>query len=74
MSALPHSSSSPPDFPSSVVRFLRCPVCGSGLERGTTTLYCSQRHAFDVARQGYVNLLVGNRVPGNADTSMMVEA
>lgn len=74
MSARSHSSSSSPFLPSTVVRLLCCPVCGSGLERGTSTLHCSQGHAFDVARQGYVNLLVGNRAPGNADTSLMVEA
>jgi 23S rRNA (guanine745-N1)-methyltransferase len=49
-------------------------VCGSGLERSTSSLHCSQGHAFDVARQGYVNLLVGSRAPGNADTPAMVEA
>jgi len=74
MSARSPSSSSPSYFPPSVVRFLCCPVCGSGLERGTSHLHCSQGHAFDVARQGYVNLLVGRRVPGNADTPTMVEA
>jgi 23S rRNA (guanine745-N1)-methyltransferase len=74
MSARSYSSSYPPFFPSSVVRFLCCPVCGSGLECGRSTLHCSQGHAFDVARQGYVNLLAGKRVPGNADTSTMVEA
>lgn len=34
---------------------------------------CSSRHTFDVARQGYVNLL-GHAAPANADTAEMVAA
>ena len=35
-----------------------CPVCGAGLERDARVLRCANGHAFDVARQGYVNLLL----------------
>ena len=35
-----------------------CPVCGAGLERDAQVLRCANGHAFDVARQGYVNLLL----------------
>lgn len=36
---------------------LICPLCGGILERTEQAYRCSQRHSFDVARQGYVNLL-----------------
>jgi 23S rRNA (guanine745-N1)-methyltransferase len=52
-----------------LVDLLRCPVCLGGLEADEGVLRCGQGHAFDVARQGYVNL-----VPGNGDTAEMVEA
>jgi 23S rRNA (guanine745-N1)-methyltransferase len=52
-----------------VVDLLRCPVCSSGLEAGDGVLRCEEGHSFDLAKQGYVNL-----VPGNGDTAEMVEA
>jgi 23S rRNA (guanine745-N1)-methyltransferase len=52
-----------------VVDLLKCPVCGGTLALGDGMLRCPAGHSFDVARQGYVNL-----VPGRADTPEMVEA
>ncbi|MFF0150329.1 putative RNA methyltransferase [Micromonospora sp. NPDC005203] len=54
---------------------LRCPVCGDPLGQATDTraLRCPRRHSFDIARQGYVNLLTG-RTPHVGDTSEMVAA
>lgn len=40
---------------------LICPVCGAGLSQVDQTLKCPQAHAFDVAREGYVNLLLAHR-------------
>ena len=37
---------------------LVCPVCGEILRRGEKEYRCENRHSFDIARQGYVNLLV----------------
>lgn len=34
-----------------------CPVCGSVLNRQERSLRCHRGHSFDIARQGYVNLL-----------------
>ena len=34
-----------------------CPICGQALTRQPRAWVCPQRHSFDVARQGYVNLL-----------------
>jgi 23S rRNA (guanine745-N1)-methyltransferase len=57
-----------------VVEHLRCPVCAERLTLETTALRCSAGHLFDIARQGYANLLSGHTPPGTADTSEMVRA
>jgi 23S rRNA (guanine745-N1)-methyltransferase len=36
---------------------LICPLCGSSLTQSGKTWSCPQNHSFDVAKQGYVNLL-----------------
>lgn len=36
---------------------LACPVCGRGLHHKPGALGCSTGHAFDIAREGYINLL-----------------
>ena len=36
---------------------LICPVCGKELEQIDRAFVCPDRHSFDIARQGYVNLL-----------------
>lgn len=36
---------------------LLCPLCGAPLCREEHTYRCENRHSFDIARQGYVNLL-----------------
>ena len=36
---------------------LICPLCGEKLNRDGRVCQCENRHSFDVARQGYVNLL-----------------
>ena len=36
---------------------LICPVCGMQLEKADRAFVCPNRHSFDIARQGYVNLL-----------------
>ena len=51
------------------VDLLRCPVCEGDLALVDGALRCAGGHSFDIARQGYVNL-----VPGSADTAEMVEA
>ena len=37
---------------------LICPVCGKALHRSEKEYCCENRHSFDIARQGHVNLLV----------------
>lgn len=35
----------------------RCPVCNAGLSGDLRTVQCPNKHAFDLAREGYLNLL-----------------
>lgn len=56
-----------------VAPWLRCPVCEAPVDLVGRTVACPGRHSFDVAKQGYVNL-VGRAVPANADTADMVAA
>lgn len=44
---------------------LICPVCGGGLTQAGRSLRCGAGHCFDLAKEGYVNLLLGSR-PGDA--------
>lgn len=53
--------------------WLRCPHCALPLARSDQALRCPTGHSFDIARQGYVNLL-GRAAPRNADTPSMLEA
>ncbi len=53
---------------------LVCPLCGGSFAERERTLRCAGGHAFDVARQGYVNLLPGDARPGTADSAEMVRA
>ncbi len=53
---------------------LACPVCGAGLARAGGALRCEHGHSFDVARQGYVNLLPTGAPAGLGDTAGMVAA
>ncbi len=40
---------------------LRCPLCAAALEREGGAMRCPSGHSFDLAREGYVNLLPANR-------------
>ncbi len=55
----------------SVLKALRCPVCRGGLRSESGALRCAAGHSFDLAKQGYANLLTG-RGPVSADTAAMV--
>ncbi|ABC81932.1 putative RNA methyltransferase [Anaeromyxobacter dehalogenans] len=56
-----------------VLRHLRCPICKAPLAAAPGALRCPAGHAFDLARQGYVNLLRG-RSPGTGDDAAMIAA
>ncbi len=55
---------------------LICPVCEAQLARVSNMLKCPQAHSFDVAREGYVNLLLAGRKRPKAlgDTREMLRA
>lgn len=56
-----------------VLRYLECPHCAAGLTLAGGVVHCASGHGFDVAKQGYVNLLPGRAtVPG--DSLAMVAA
>lgn len=57
-----------------VVPHLRCPRCSLPFGLVGMVLRCQAGHAFDVARQGYVNLLPPQARTGTADTAAMVDA
>lgn len=53
---------------------LACPHCAAQLAETGGALVCASGHSFDIARQGYVNLLPGGANSGTADTPEMVTA
>jgi len=61
-------------LPLRVVDALRCSVCGDPIGLAGRTLRCENSHSFDLARQGYVNLLHARIPAGTADTAPMVAA
>lgn len=61
-------------LPDAVVAALRCPVCGTPFELLGRVLRCTAGHSFDLAKQGYVNLLTAKIPSGTADTADMVAA
>src|SRR5688572_10685531 len=56
----------------SVVELLRCPVCAADLAVREAAEACEQGHAFDIARQGYLNL--AGATPHTGDSAAMLEA
>ncbi len=38
-----------------------CPVCGSLLKNSGAAFVCAGGHSFDIAKEGYVNLLIGSK-------------
>jgi 23S rRNA (guanine745-N1)-methyltransferase len=57
-----------------VLDLLRCPHCGAALTRAGGVVACDSGHSFDVARQGYLSLLEGDRPAHEGDTPEMVAA
>jgi 23S rRNA (guanine745-N1)-methyltransferase len=57
-----------------VLEFLVCPHCGADLVLADRAVSCPNGHSYDVARQGYVNLLPGDARTATADTAAMVAA
>ena len=58
------------EYPQKGAFMFRCPICAGELRCGGAAWSCAAGHSFDVARQGYVNLLPADRKhsrhPGDA--------
>lgn len=54
----------------------RCPACGAALKREGRAFVCENSHSYDMAKQGYVHLLMSNKMHSKApgDTKEMVDA
>lgn len=54
----------------------KCPVCGNLLQEENRTLKCQNNHCFDMAKQGYVNLLQSQKSSKkrHGDDTLMVKA
>ncbi|MDQ6755177.1 MAG: methyltransferase domain-containing protein [Actinomycetota bacterium] len=61
----------------SAVQALLCPVCADSFDvpaSGAGALVCGSGHSFDIAKQGYINLLTGAGTRFTPDSAAMVEA
>lgn len=57
-----------------VLAALRCSLCGDRLRSSARSVRCARGHTFDIAKQGYLNLLHAKVPAGTADTAPMVAA
>jgi SAM-dependent methyltransferase len=57
-----------------LVSLLRCPVCTDGLTLTARTANCARGHAFDLAKQGYLNLLPSASTGIEGDSAAMIDA
>ena len=51
-----------------------CPVCKSPLTKTEKTFVCPNNHSFDIAKQGYINLLLSSKQGNHGDDKLMVKA
>lgn len=56
------------------VSVLRCPVCGDALGLTARTAKCARGHSYDLAKQGYLNLLPSASTGIEGDSAAMIEA
>ncbi|MEU4601463.1 putative RNA methyltransferase [Kribbella sp. NPDC023972] len=57
-----------------LVAVLRCPVCGDALALSGRTASCPRRHSYDLAKQGYLNLLPSASTGIDGDSAAMIGA
>lgn len=53
---------------------LRCPVCAGALKKRAGAYLCPKNHSFDIAKSGYVNLLLNSSQGHHGDDKLMVRA
>jgi 23S rRNA (guanine745-N1)-methyltransferase len=56
------------------LNILRCPVCKNDLVREIKRFVCANNHSFDIAKQGYVNLLLSSQMASKhpGDSAQMI--
>ncbi len=54
--------------------FFICPVCRTGLLKTEKTYICEKGHSFDIAKKGYVNLLMSQKGSQHGDDKTMISA
>jgi 23S rRNA (guanine745-N1)-methyltransferase len=59
---------------SDLVAVLRCPVCRAGLRLSDRTATCPGGHSYDLAKQGYLNLLPSASTGIDGDSAAMIGA
>lgn len=42
-------------------RYFRCPICKGKVALNRQSLVCSNNHSFDIAKQGYINYIMGKK-------------
>lgn len=52
--------------------YWRCPVCGKMLKISGNSYLCENNHCFDIARSGYVNLILSNKSLHGDDKKMIL--
>ena len=53
---------------------LRCPICKNDLLKKEKTYSCKNNHSFDIAKQGYTNLLINQSSKIKGDSKEMLDA
>lgn len=60
---------------SMTIPILQCPVCKSHLFKYSQVLQCNNNHSFDIAKQGYINLLLtkhkSSKKPGDSKSMLL---
>lgn len=56
------------------MEIVKCPICHNPLFKQDNTYQCHQHHSFDIAKQGYVNLLQKSSKRTHGDSKEMLEA
>ncbi|CAM3032386.1 methyltransferase domain-containing protein [Lactococcus hircilactis] len=54
-----------------MISILKCPVCGEILERKERVFLCSNAHSFDLAKEGYLNLVLNAKKTAGDAKEMM---
>ncbi|WP_418291245.1 putative RNA methyltransferase, partial [Massilicoli timonensis] len=53
------------------MKMLLCPICQTELRRTEKQMKCENGHSFDLARQGYVNLMINGKKSSGDDRDMV---